>query len=105
MQKQTTLQRKVKENEIRLALFLTEHDLSIAITDHLLELITTFDPKSNIIAKMTSARTKSTAIHRNVISPFQFQDTISILQQHQFSLMIDETTDHTTKKHLVLVAR
>ena len=95
----------VKEAELMIAMFVLEHDLPISISDHLTELIKRIGEKPEVSQKITCSRTKCTALIKNVIGPSYLDDTISILQKSKFSLMIDETTDKTTAKHLVLVVR
>jgi hypothetical protein len=101
----TELIKKVKENEIRLSMFIIKHDLPIAVSDHLVELVKTFDRTSKVLQKMKCDRTKCTNLIQNVVAQHEFEEIVSELRETKFSLMVDETTDRVSQKHLVLVAR
>lgn len=105
---QLTLDANVKMNETRLAFFILEHNLPVSVADHLVEFVKSCDRKSSQLQKMTcgrTGRTKCTSIIENVIGSVSFGEVVRLLQGNKFSLMIDESTDVSSKKHLVLVAR
>ncbi|XP_071056480.1 uncharacterized protein [Onthophagus taurus] len=58
---------------------------------------------------LTHAHTKltqhATAIVKNVLGQQSFDDLCAHLRQNKFSLIVDESTDRTTTKHLCLVIR
>lgn len=68
-------------------------------------LIQAVDPKSEVIKKMTLGRTKCAAIVNGVISSYAFDQILHHIKSNKFSLLIDETTDTSTIKQLVLIAR
>lgn len=86
-------------------MFFIEHNLPIAPVDHLIKLFKTFDTKSKILQKMSCARTKTTAIINNVIGLDSKEAVVEAMSTNKFSLLIDESTDCSTTKHLVMVAR
>lgn len=103
--KASTLRRKISEAEIKIALFHIEHNASIQNVDHLVELIKSLDPDSKVLKGISCGRTKCSAIMKNVIGKFSFNKLVEILRQQKFSLMVDESTDIGTIKHLVLCVR
>lgn len=50
-------------------------------------------------------RTKAHSICRNVIAAAEFSDLMTFLKTNKFSLLIDESTDLSLKKHLCVCAR
>lgn len=105
MKRATDISKKVKENELRLAMFIVEHDVPIAVADHLIEVIKTMDPSSEILKKMSCCRTKCTALIKSAIGQYSFDEVIEKIRVSKFSLMIDESTDRTATKHLVMIVR
>lgn len=91
--------------KVKLTAFVVEHNLPMAIMDHLPDLIRSVCPDSNIAKSIKSGRTKTTNIIKNVTGTYSSQTLIETLRDNKFSLIINETTDRTTKKHLCLVAR
>lgn len=73
--------------------------------DHLSELCGKSFPDSKIAQGMACGRTKTTAITKRVIGHENFQNICEDLRKTKFSLIIDESTDRTTQKHLCLVVR
>nr|CAI5849290.1 unnamed protein product [Callosobruchus analis] len=114
---QSTLSKKVftiqsneitKENEISIASFIAEHNLAINVSDHLIELIKSIclsGMEPSQISQMSSDRTKCTSIINNVIGKTSFERLISKLRVSKFSLIVDESTGVSSKKHLALVVR
>ena len=85
----------VQELELQVAMFIIQNNLPIAVADNLVD----------FIRNVSCDRTKCTAIIQNVIGKYSFEKIVSVLQGKFFSLIIDESTDIQTKKHLVLCAR
>ncbi|CAH2017181.1 unnamed protein product [Acanthoscelides obtectus] len=54
---------------------------------------------------MSVGRTKCTAIINNVIGKISFENLISDLNCHKFSLLVDESTYFTSETHLAIVVR
>ncbi|KAJ8912030.1 hypothetical protein NQ315_000523 [Exocentrus adspersus] len=74
----------VKATELKLIMFLHEHNLPFSLMDHLTELIKSVSKDSQVIKELRCARTKATVF---------------------FSLILDETTDISTQKSLAVVVR
>lgn len=90
---------------IRLAAFVSEHNLPFAIMDHLPKLIQAVCPDSKVAAGLKCAKTKTHQIVENIVGKISSQDLCLDLRQSKFSLIIDESTDLSTIKHLCLVVR
>lgn len=95
----------VKEAELRLAAFISEHNISFRVMDHLSDLLPKLCPDSKIAANVRCKRTKTKSIITNAMAPHFHSNLVSKLKSNHFSLIIDETTDISTKKELALVIR
>lgn len=73
--------------------------------DHLPGLMANAAPDSKITSSVKCARTKATSLFKQVMGPSYFNHLILQLKKTKFSLIIDESTDLSTTKHLVLIAR
>lgn len=73
--------------------------------DHLPQLISNICADSKIAAAIASGRTKTSAIVKNVVGNEHFTIICENLRRKKFSLIVDESTDLTTEKHLCLVVR
>ncbi|KAE9522707.1 hypothetical protein AGLY_016890 [Aphis glycines] len=98
-----TLEDKTKELELRLSMFIVEHNISLRPSDHLVQLIKSIPPE--VINNLTCNRTKATALINNVIGKFSIENLISRMQNSYFSILIDELTDRSAIKHLAIVVR
>lgn len=96
---------KKKEAEIRVAMFIVEHNIALRISDHLVSLLKTICPESDVIRNIACNRTKATAIVCNVIGEYRYMNLIDRMKNNLFSIMIDESTDKSNTKHLVIVTR
>lgn len=96
---------QIKSGEIKIAMFLAEHNLALSLSDHLIPLIKSLDPESKILQGLQTSRTKATQLVKNVIGCYSSEETIMIISRQKFSLIIDSSTDRTKLKHLVLVVR
>lgn len=95
----------VKRAEIKMAAFTAEHNLPIAVMDHLSDLVKEAFPDSEIAKKFKSKRTKTRCIIKNILAKEFKTQLITTLQRQKFSIIIDETTDIASKKQLALVVR
>lgn len=91
--------------EIRLCAFLAEHHLPFAVMDHLVKTVANVCTDSEIAKRLACGRTKSSAIIKNILGPHSLQSLIADLRTNKFSLIVDESTDIGTMKHLCLVVR
>lgn len=96
---------KVAAAELKLCAFIAEHNLPVCLLDHLPGLMRNVCPDSKIAKDIKCARTKGTQIFKNILGPYYFENLVKQLKKCKFSLIIDETTDVSTKKQLVLLTR
>lgn len=94
-----------KAGEVKMACFIAEHNLSFNIASHLNKLICAVCPDSKIAEQLSISRTKARAIIVNVTGQTAEENIIEMLQNNCFALLVDESTDKSTIKHLALVAR
>lgn len=73
--------------------------------DHLPGLVANAAPDAKILGSVKCARTKTTSVYRQVIGTSYFNDLVFHPKKNKFSLITDESTDLSTTKHLVLIAR
>ncbi|XP_039969719.1 uncharacterized protein LOC120781553 [Bactrocera tryoni] len=88
-----------------MACFIAEHNLSFNIASHLNKLICAVCPDSKIAEQLSISRTKARAIIVIVTGQTAEKHIIEMLQNNCFALLVDESTDKSTIKHLALVAR
>lgn len=101
--KTTTIEKKTKEAELRIAMFVTEHNISFNTTDHQVQLIKSISPE--VVSKVSCNRTKANAIVKNVLRATGFKNLVDKIQNQQFSMIIDESTDKSATKHLAVIVR
>ncbi|XP_072401573.1 uncharacterized protein [Diabrotica undecimpunctata] len=97
------LKEDIAEAEIRLSAFIAEHNLPFLVMDHLPKVTAKICPDSKTAQGLACARKKTTGIVRNVLGTESFKNLCDDLRRRKFSLIIDESTDRSTKKHLCLV--
>lgn len=88
-----------------MACFIAEHNLSFNIASHLTTLICTVCPDSKIVQELSMSRTKARAIIVNVTGETAEENLVEKLQNNNFAILVDESTDKSTIKHLALVVR
>ncbi|KAH9360391.1 hypothetical protein HPB48_008383 [Haemaphysalis longicornis] len=93
-----------KEAVVRMALFVTEHNLPFTVMEHLPKLVKRICPDSEIAKQIACSRMKTTAITKAVTGEEIKLQLWSQLRQNTFSVMIDESTDISSSKHLCVVA-
>uniref|UniRef100_A0A6P7GZ46 Uncharacterized protein LOC114348295 n=1 Tax=Diabrotica virgifera virgifera TaxID=50390 RepID=A0A6P7GZ46_DIAVI len=99
------LAKKIKTAEIRIAAYAVEHNILFSSLDHLSEIIRTSFTDPEVAKNFTCSRTKVAAIVSNVLGQYSFETSIELLRSKKFSLIVDESTDKGSIKHLALVAR
>lgn len=73
--------------------------------DHLPQLCTSAFPDSKIAKGLACPRTKTAAVINNVIGDENFKNICENLGNKKFSIIIDESIDLSTQKHLCIVVR
>ena len=82
-----------------------EHNIAIESSDHLVGLMKAVYPDSEISKKLSCNRTKCTAIIKNVIAKTEFEELLDVMRNNNFSILVDESTDRSSNKHLAVVVR
>lgn len=100
-----SLEKDVKIAEIKLCCYICDQNLPLLLMDTLPDLTRQIFPDSDIAKKVTMKRDKATKIITGVLGPVFRADTIKELKNSRFSLIIDETTDVSTKKSLAIIGR
>ncbi|XP_055837589.1 zinc finger MYM-type protein 6-like isoform X2 [Episyrphus balteatus] len=91
--------------ELMCVMFCIKRNLSISNMDALPSLISNVCPDSSIAKTIKCGRTKATSMINNIIGPFSQSLIVEHLKNNKFSIIIDETTDVSSTKCLVLVTR
>lgn len=99
------LEDSAKESEIRLATFISEHDLPVRAVERMPQLFQSMCLDSEIAKRIKCGRTKLTAIIKNVTGKFSSTNLIENMKHSKFSIIVDESTDKGCIKHLCMVAR
>lgn len=93
--------------ELKMAMFIAEHNIPFNVLEHLPQLIKSCCPDSLIFSNVTCGRTKATNLLKHVIAPENVASIQSDLSDGitPYSLIIDETTDISTKKVMAVIIR
>uniref|UniRef100_A0A6P7H114 Uncharacterized protein LOC114344781 n=1 Tax=Diabrotica virgifera virgifera TaxID=50390 RepID=A0A6P7H114_DIAVI len=102
---QTRGEDEVREGEVRLASFIVEHNINFNASNHLPPLIKAVCSDSQIAKKLILGRNKCSSIVKNALGRNNFHELIKTLKTQKFSLIVDESTDIGSSKHLCLVAK
>lgn len=95
---------KVREAELKLAMFQAEHNLSFNLIDRLPQLITSVCPDSKIALQLKIKIRKATQMLKMLIDPSN-KDIIEDIRENDFSLILDEMTDISASKCPAVLAR
>lgn len=104
-QSQASVKTRVNIIEIQLALLIIKKNLPIAASDDLVDFLKTIDIDKVVQKQLKAHRTKTTAVICNVVGKYSFENLLTVLRQKKFSLIIDESTDIVSTKHLILCVR
>ena len=81
-----TMARNVRDAELRMAAFLSEHDLSFNLMNHLSDLLPILCPDSRIAAHFKCKRTKMKCIVKNALGSHFHKKLIEKLKHSFFRL-------------------
>lgn len=99
-----SLQQQVQFAEFTLVMFCISHNLPFLLMDFLPALLVECCPDSQIAKLVKCARTKSCQVAK-ILGNKSLEKIIVELKERKFSLIVDETTDISSRKALVLVVR
>lgn len=100
-----SLLQQVKIAEIRILLFILQQNLPFVLISPLVELIKCVAVDSEIAKHLKIGKTKATETTKTILLEEANIDLRETLSKQKFSLIIDESTDVSTTKSLVLLAR
>lgn len=98
------LAKQIKAAELKLAIMAAEHNLPFLIFEHLPKFICSL-PDRQVMKSVRCSRTRATELINKKVGPFVQMQLALILKETYFSVIIDETTDISTSKCLVIVVR
>ena len=90
--------------EIKICIFISEHNLPISIADAFVEFLRSLFPNDDVLRKVRLGKQKATNVIRQVIGFDYLYEAVSALQSHRFSIVIDETTDLSSVKQFAVLA-
>ena len=89
---------------LKMAYFFAEHDIPLAVADHLTPLLPILFPDSRIASAVHAGRTKMTAAVHTVADSMHVQ-LVSQMRNGFFSIVPDESTDISVFEQVAVVAR
>ena len=98
-------QRLVKIGELKTIMFLLERNLPFMLIKPLIQLIKSVAMDSSVAKHFKCGKTKATAVTKTIMRTEGRDEIIKTISFQPFSIIIDETTDVSTKKCLVIVIR
>ncbi|KAL5232786.1 hypothetical protein ACI65C_000196 [Semiaphis heraclei] len=93
----------VKTAELRLAMFISEHNIAFRTTDHLVQLLKVLNSESQTIKNISCNRTTATKIVTNVIGVTGFEQSSSIKHLALVVRIFDKETFTVTDQFLDLI--
>lgn len=82
-----------------------QHNLPLAVADHLSPLVSNIFPDSKIAKGYACARTKTTNVLNGAMAPFCKKELITAMKKNPFSLAIDASSDTGLKKLFPLTVK
>ena len=101
---QPTIRDGTSSMEIKMCIFISEHNLPISIADAFVEFLRSLFPNDDVLRKVRLGKQKATNVIRQVIGFDYLYEAVSALQSHRFSIVIDEATDLSSVKQLAVLA-
>lgn len=93
----------VAKMEIKICSFITEHNLPISICESFVPFLRSIFPSDSVVKNVKLGKQKATNTIRQVLGFHYMKENVQLLQEHKFSLIIDETTDRATISQLALL--
>lgn len=101
----TSLSNKIKTAEFKLCAYICIHNLPLLLMDTLPELCTNIFTDSEVAQSLKLKRKRATQIINESLGPFCTKDLVDLINVEKIALIIDETTDISTNKSLILIVR
>ena len=96
---------RVTKAEVMFANFVAEHNLPMLVTDHFTDLQRAMFPDSEIAKDFACRRTKTTHLINLAVAPAQDERVTKLCQTEKFSIMVDESNDHSDNKAMTVLVR
>ena len=100
----TTCNDELKLAELELAVTMACH-CSISSIDHIVEFTKKRASEGSLLKKLRIHRTKCSLLLSKVVSPAMYQDFVNDARGQYFSVLVDESTDVASEKHICIVIR
>lgn len=98
-----SVKKKVRCAELKMAMFVAEHNLPFAVKDHLPKWVQSAFPDSEIAKNVHCGRKRTTAILTEVILPENFRSISEAIREGPlYSIVVDESTDIGSVKSLAV---
>ncbi|XP_075161205.1 uncharacterized protein LOC142234025 [Haematobia irritans] len=94
-----------KQLEVKLCLFLAEHNVPFTILDPINLIIKSGIPDSQVAKKFVINRHKAQKIITTVTGPENTKSITKFCSENYYSIVVDESTDCTVIKHLAIIVR
>ena len=104
MENNVNLEAQIKSATIAMVGFISEHDLPFSIADHLTDLCKSMFPDSRIAQGIHMKRTKCTELTTKLAATVA-EELASKLRKMPFSIIIDESTDHSKTKTMCIIVK
>lgn len=101
-QSEARVEKRAQTLELQAAMFIVQKNLPISIADDFIKFLKTIDINEKIQKKLWCRRTKCHSLICNVLGRYSESQLLERLRQGKFSIMIDEATDISMKKHLAI---
>lgn len=104
MTEKSSLSNNATRAELALSVLMVEGGVAVSFMDRLIPALKKHIPDSKIVEKLACNRTKATGFI-NVVGCAGEEDLSAILRKTRFAFIVDESTDRTTTKFLIVVVR
>jgi len=104
MVNQPTIADAATSMEVKLCAFVAQHNLPLSLTDDMVRLFRSLCPNDATLKNVRLGKQKATNIVRQALGFNYLKEMVSLLRRNFFSIIIDETTDQSTKKQLAILA-
>ena len=105
LKRKAELDEAVKRFKLAVSAWISNHDIPLSAADSLLPVLKAHVPDSTITLQARVGRTKAIGLIRNVIGLAGKKELVNLLKKTKFSIIVDESTDRTVTKFLVILVR
>lgn len=99
------IEKSARKIEFKVCAFLSEHHLPISLCEPLLDLLKVIFPSEMALMKVRLGKQRASNIIRQVFGKHFSSELFTFLRGRLFSVVIDETTDRSTRKQLCVLAQ